>query len=148
MILNEFIKLFERDIERLKLEIKAYSKEENLWKTDQMITNSAGNLCLHLIGNMSHFVGKEIGRFDYTRDRDFEFAGKNVPKAELISMVEKLQSIVTASLDGMDEPMLDKQYPLEVFGEKMTHSYFLFHLYGHFSYHLGQINYHRRLLDI
>lgn len=147
MVLKEFIKLFERDIERLKLEIDAYSKEENLWKIDHNITNSAGNLCLHLVGNMSNYVGKEIGGFEYARDREFEFAGKNVPRSELIQLIEKLQGIVTASLEGLDETMLDKDYPLEVFGAKMTHSYFLIHLFGHFSYHLGQINYHRRLLD-
>src|SRR5690606_29654214 len=146
MALQEFIFLFERDIEKLKLEICAYSKEENLWKSDHNITNSAGNLCLHLVGNMSHFVGKEMGGFDYVRDREFEFDGKNVPKAELIAMVEKLQEVITSSLEGMDESMLARDYPLEVFGAKMTHSYFLIHLFGHFSYHLGQINYHRRLL--
>ncbi len=147
MVLKEFIRLFERDTERLKLEIGAYSTEENLWKVDHNITNSAGNLCLHLVGNMSHFVGKEIGGFDYKRDREFEFAGKNVPKSELIELIEKLQDVVTASLEGLEEIMLERDYPLEVFGAKMTHSYFLIHLYGHFSYHLGQINYHRRLLD-
>ncbi|WP_057936458.1 DinB family protein [Algoriphagus resistens] len=147
MILEELIKLFERDTEKLKLEISAYSQEENLWKVDGSIANSAGNLCLHLIGNMSHFVGKEIGGFDYTRDRDFEFAGKNVPKSELIAGIEKLQNVVTASLEGLDESMLEKDYPLEVFGRKMSHNFFLVHLFGHFSYHLGQINYHRRLLD-
>lgn len=147
MVLEEFIRLFERDTDRLKLEINAYSKEENLWKVDQNITNSAGNLCLHLVGNMLHFVGKEIGGFEYIRDREFEFAGKNVPKVELIQMIEKLQGVVTASLEGLDESMLAKDYPLEVFGFRMTHSYFLIHLFGHFSYHLGQINYHRRLLD-
>jgi len=147
MILKELITLFERDTDRLMLEINAYSNESNLWKLDQNITNSAGNLCLHLVGNMCHFVGKEIGGFDYTRDREFEFAGRNVPRAKLVTMVENLQSIVIASLEGLDEGMLEKDYPLEVFGAKMTHGYFLMHLFGHFSYHLGQINYHRRLLD-
>ncbi|PZX56856.1 uncharacterized protein DUF1572 [Algoriphagus ratkowskyi] len=147
MILEEFISLFERDIKRMKLEISAYLKEENLWKVDQNITNSAGNLCLHLIGNMSHYVGKEIGGFDYIRDREMEFAGKNVPKSELIAMIEKLENVITASLEGLDEGMLKKDYPLEVFGSMMSHNYFLIHLFGHFSYHLGQINYHRRLLD-
>ena len=147
MVLEEFIRLFERDIERLKLEINAYSKEENLWKVEQNITNSAGNLCLHLVGNMLHFVGKEMGGFEYVRDREFEFAGKNVSRAELVEMIEKLKGVVTASLEGLDESMLAKDYPLEVFGFRMPHSYFLIHLFGHFSYHLGQINYHRRLLD-
>ncbi|WPR77114.1 DinB family protein [Algoriphagus sp. NG3] len=147
MTLREISTLFERDIAKLKSEIDAYTKEENLWKVESNIANSAGNLCLHLIGNMTHFVGKEMGGLEYVRDRDFEFAGKHVPKAELISGIEKLQKTVTASLEGMGEEMLEKDYPLEVFGSKMTHGFFLIHLFGHFSYHLGQINYHRRLLD-
>ncbi|PZX54880.1 DinB family protein [Algoriphagus chordae] len=147
MSLKDFIQLFERDIEKLKQEILAYSNEDNLWKTDYKITNSAGNLCLHLIGNMSNYVGKEMGGFDYLRDREFEFAGKNVPKSELLDRLEKLQQVVTASLEGLDESMLERDYPLEVFGGKMSHNFFLIHLFGHFSYHLGQINYHRRLLD-
>ncbi|MEP0710378.1 MULTISPECIES: DUF1572 family protein [Cytophagales] len=147
MALKELIRLFERDIELLKVEINAYSREENLWKVEPNITNSAGNLCLHLVGNMSHFVGKEIGGFGYIRDREFEFAGKHVPKSDLLVRIERLQQVVTVSLEGLDESMLEKHYPLEVFGEKMSYSYFLIHLFGHFSYHLGQINYHRRLLD-
>ena len=147
MFLNDLIRLFERDTVRLKLEINAYSNEVNLWKVAPGITNSAGNLCLHLIGNMMCFVGKEIGGFDYNRDRIFEFAGKNVPKSELVARIEKLQHIITASLEGLDESMLERDYPLEVFGEKMSHNYFLISLFGHFGYHLGQINYHRRLLD-
>ncbi|MCE7056017.1 DinB family protein [Algoriphagus sp. AGSA1] len=147
MSIKEITKLFERDIAKLKAEIDAYTKEENLWIVEPNIANSGGNLCLHLIGNMSHFVGKEMGKFKYVRDRDFEFAGKHVPKTELISSIEKLQKMVTASLEGMGEEMLGKDYPLEVFGYKMTHGFFLIHLFGHFSYHLGQINYHRRLLD-
>ena len=147
MLIREYISLFERDLSKLSQEIESYSREENLWLVTGEITNSAGNLCLHLVGNLSHFIGKGIGGFDYRRDRDFEFAGKGVQRKELLERIEQAKRMLVASLEGLDESMLSQDYPVEVFGYKMTHNYFLIHLFGHFSYHLGQINYHRRILD-
>ncbi len=146
MKLLELGSLFQRDIDRLYTEIESYPTEASLWIISNEIANSGGNLCLHLIGNLSHFVGKEIGGLPYARDREFEFGGKNVPKAELLKGVQKLRKIMSTSLEGMNESLLEKEYPVQVFGYPMSHSYFLIHLYGHLNYHLGQINYHRRLL--
>ncbi|MBN7816684.1 DinB family protein [Algoriphagus pacificus] len=146
MLLSELIVLFERDLDRLYKEIEQYSSEEILWSTSHQISNPAGNLCLHLLGNLQAFVGHELGGFDYTRDREFEFAGKDVPKAQLLDDIKKVKRIMVSSLEGMDESILTKNYPKEVFGKPMSNEYFLIHLYGHFNYHLGQINYHRRLL--
>lgn len=146
MLLSELIVLFERDLDRLYKEIELYSSEEILWSTSHQISNSAGNLCLHLLGNLQAFVGHELGGFDYTRDREFEFAGKDVPKAQLLDDIKKVKRVMISSLEGMDESLLTKNYPKEVFGKPMSNEYFLIHLYGHFNYHLGQINYHRRLL--
>lgn len=147
MLLNELIKLFERDLDRLYKEIDAYTDEKVLWEIENQISNSGGNLCLHLLGNLQAFVGHELGGFDYQRDREFEFAGKDVPKSQLLSEITKLKRIMVSSLEGMDEALKDKNYPIEVFGRPMTNEYFLIHLYGHFNYHLGQINYHRRILQ-
>jgi hypothetical protein len=58
MLQQEFIKLFERDLDKLKQEISAYTNEDDLWKIKDGIANSSGNLCLHLVGNLKHFVGK------------------------------------------------------------------------------------------
>ncbi|MEN2282014.1 DUF1572 family protein [Algoriphagus sp. SE2] len=147
MLLTQLIQLFERDIDRLYKEIEAYSDEDTLWKTDHKINNSAGNLCLHLLGNLQAFVGHELGGFNYERDREFEFAGKNVPKSKLLADIINLKRIMISSLEGMDESLITKNYPKEIFGKPMTNEFFLIHLYGHFNYHLGQINYHRRLLN-
>lgn len=140
--------LFGRDLDRLTQEIKSYSDEKNLWLIDDTISNSAGNLTLHLIGNLNNFIGKEIGGFDYKRNREFEFGAKNVPREELINELSNCKHKLIVSLEGMDISLINKDYPLEIFGEKMTHCFFLTHLYGHLNYHLGQINYHRRFLDI
>ncbi len=140
--------LFRRDLEKLKLEVSQYQHEQNLWKTDGNIINSAGNLCLHLVGNLNHFIGTILGSTGYVRQREREFSDKNVPRQELLRMVEETMTVVEQSLGKVSDKQLQKAYPIEVFGYPMTTEYFLIHLAMHLDYHLGQINYHRRLLDI
>lgn len=147
MEIKNLIQLFERDLNRLTKEIESYEDENNLWVKDGQITNSGGNLVLHLIGNLKHFIGKEIGGYDYQRNREFEFAGKNVPRLKLLEEIQVCKDQLIVSLEGMDESLLSENYPIEVFGHKMSYTFFLLHLYSHMNYHLGQINYHRRLLD-
>ncbi|SDI91095.1 Protein of unknown function [Chryseobacterium taeanense] len=148
MITESIQSLFIRDLNKLRTEIDAYSDEKNIWKTDKNISNSAGNLCLHLVGNLSHFVGAILGKSGYVRTRELEFSLKDVPRAELIQQIESTIEIVNSSLGRLSAEELMKEYPLEPFGYPMTTEYFLIHLFGHLSYHLGQINYHRRLLDL
>lgn len=141
-------KLFRRDLEKLKQEISAYSREENLWKTGKGISNPGGNLCLHLVGNLNTYIGAEIGKTGYIRNRDMEFSAKDIPQTELISRIENTIEVVEKSLSTLQEADLEKEYPVKVFAEEMTIGYFLMHLTAHLAYHLGQINYHRRLLDV
>lgn len=148
MITESLKSLYNRDLNKLKEEIEAYQKEENLWKTGQNISNSAGNLCLHLVGNLNHFIGKHIGNTDYVRHRDLEFSLKDIPRAELIEKVEATATMIDSVLSQLSEEDLKGEYPLVVFESKMSTDYFLIHLIAHLDYHLGQINYHRRLLDI
>jgi uncharacterized damage-inducible protein DinB len=146
MLRKILTELYERDLGKLKDEIVQYSDEADLWKTGGEITNPAGNLCLHLTGNLKHFFGAVIGGTGYVRDRDLEFANKNVSKAEMLADIDATRNVVLSTLAGMTEEDFEKVYPIEVFGQPMTTGYFLTHLTTHFNYHLGQINYHRRLI--
>lgn len=146
-VLSALSEVLLRDLTKLEEEVKAYHDEANLWKVEGAISNSGGNLCLHLCGNLRHFVGKVMGGIPYQRDRDFEFAARNIPRVELLEQIEATKSSVKESLARLDPALLDKPYPIEVFGKPMTALYFLVHLAGHLNYHLGQINYHRRLLE-
>lgn len=140
--------LFERDINRLKAEIELYSDEKKLWIVEKGISNSAGNLCLHLIGNLNAYIGAELGKTGYVRQRDLEFSAKDVARNELIDKVEATIEMVKKSLSTVTQEQLESDYPIMVFKEKITTGLFLVHLATHLNYHLGQINYHRRLLDI
>jgi uncharacterized damage-inducible protein DinB len=144
---DALIKIYDRDIERLKKEIESFTEENNLWRITGNIKNSAGNLCLHLVGNLNHYIGKNIGNSDYKRDRDAEFSLKNMPKQELVKQVEETKKIVLSALKKITEKDLQKNHVENVFGYEMTNEFFLVHLATHLSYHLGQINYIRRILE-
>ena len=139
--------LFKRDLNRLKKEIEAYGNEEHIWLVSNNISNSAGNLCLHLTGNLNHFIGAELGKTGYIRQREREFSEKHLPRIELLFNLEETIRTIDKTLQLLDPKKLDEEYPILVFTEKMTTGYFLTHLATHLAYHLGQISYHRRLLD-
>ena len=147
MIIEALQKIFKRDLEKLKQEIASYRDENNLWVVDKSIANSSGNLCLHLVGNLNTYIGEEIGKTGYVRNRDLEFSLKNIPQLQLVKMIEDTIAVVENGLNKLNENDLEKEYPLLVFKEKTSIGYFLIHLAVHLGYHLGQVNYHRRLLD-
>lgn len=144
---DALIELFERDILRLKDEINSYQHEENIWLVAPGISNSAGNLCLHLVGNLNHFIGAVLGNSGYVRERDKEFADKHVPVVKLVSMVEATRDIVVSTLKSMSEDSFTKDFPEIKHDKILKTDFMLMHLLAHLSYHLGQVNYHRRLLE-
>jgi uncharacterized damage-inducible protein DinB len=147
-MLTETLKsLFNRDLNKLKVEIESYQNESQIWAIDKNISNSAGNLCLHLIGNLNTYIGAELGKTGYLRNRPLEFSLKDIPRPEIISKIDETISVVDNTLDSLLETDLKAIYPQIVFEKEMTTEFFLVHLSTHLAYHLGQINYHRRLLD-
>jgi len=146
MLIETVKSLFNRDLNKLKEEIEAYQTESQLWVIDKNIANSAGNLCLHLIGNLNTYIGAELGKTGYVRDRPLEFSAKDIPKNQLISKINETILVVNNTLDSLTEADLQTIYPQIVFEKEMTTGFFLVHLSTHLAYHLGQINYHRRLV--
>ena len=146
MITTVLISLFERELDNLTEEIKAYEQDELLWKIADGINNSGGNLCLHLTGNLQHFIGATLGESGYIRNREAEFKLKNIPKQKLLEEIENTKRIVTDALEQVSKKELDSDFPIQVFDEPLTTEYFLVYLLRHLSYHIGQINYHRRMI--
>lgn len=146
MKLNHLKQLFTRDLEKLIVEISAYENQDDIWKTAPGISNSAGNLALHICGNLRHFLGAVLGNDGYLRNRDSEFQTKDIPADQLIAEAKVTISVVNQVMTFLPEESLNEIYPVELFGKPMTTGFFFIHLYGHLNYHLGQVNYHRRLL--
>lgn len=140
--------LFNRDLNKLKLEIQSYQNEAKIWAVDEQILNSAGNLCLHLIGNLNTYIGAALGSSGYIRHRELEFSLKNIPRTELITKIDETIIVVDTTLSNLSEDQLEHEFPIIVFESKDSTGFILTHLTTHLAYHLGQINYHRRLLDI
>jgi hypothetical protein len=147
-MLNQVLKtIFNRDLTKLRTEIASYKHETNLWKVDKDIANPAGNLCLHLVGNLNTYIGAILGNSGYIRNRDLEFSLRDVPKEELIRKIDDTINVVSRVLDTLTPEQMQREYPQLVLEEKTSTEFFLVHLATHLTYHLGQVNYHRRLID-
>jgi uncharacterized damage-inducible protein DinB len=146
MLIKILSEIYKRDLDKLKAEIEAYEHEGDLWKKGGEIPNSAGNLCLHLIGNLRHYFGAVLGGTDYVRDRDAEFATGYAPRGQMLAEIDSALRDINAVLEKLSDEDLAAEYPIDVFGHPITTGWFITHLSTHFNYHLGQINYHRRLI--
>jgi len=146
-IIPYLISLFNRDLDKLKSELKAYQDFSNCWRIEPNISNSAGNLALHLIGNLNHFVGATLGNTGYLRKRDMEFSQKDIPSTALLEQIDDTKEMIRSVLLTLSKEELESEFRRNPFEVNMTTEYFLMHLLTHLSYHLGQINYHRRLIE-
>lgn len=146
MLIDTLLFLYERDLNRLKNEISSYPTEIALWVVRSQINNSAGNLCLHLIGNLNTYIGTVLGNSGYVRNREAEFSLKNIPLSELLTKIDATRAMIQQTLPRLTPTALTQEYPQPVFDYPMTTEFFLVHLATHLTYHLGQINYHRRLV--
>lgn len=147
MLKESLVEVLNRDINKLKIEIELYEDESKLWVIENDIKNSGSNLALHLVGSLKHFIGNILGGIKYNRDRDGEFSKKNIPRKELLKEIEETKEIVVKTINSLDKNDFNKIYPVDVFNKKMTTIFFLIHITTHLNYHLGQINYHRRILS-
>jgi len=147
MIAEQLNAIMQRELRSLKRELKAYSDEADIWQEPGGISNSAGTLTLHVLGNLQHFVGAILGATGYQRDRQAEFERRNTPRAELLEEIDRTLQVVGATLASLETGSLTAQFPVP-FGEtSVTTGDFLIHLTTHLAFHLGQIDYHRRLVS-
>jgi Protein of unknown function (DUF1572) len=141
---HELAVLFRRDLTRMAQEIEAFPNEEALWKTLPGVTNSAGNLALHIEGNLREYIGRQLGKLDYTRKRDLEFSSKEVSKKDLAARLSELRESIPSVISQLSEEQMEMDYPEVVLGVPLSTRQFLISLYGHLNWHLGQVDYLRR----
>jgi len=142
--LPNLVRIFQNQLAQLEKEISLYD-EHLLWTINPGITNPGGNLTLHLVGNLNYYIGANLGKTGYIRNRE-EFAAKNIPSAELLKMIRETSEMIAEALN-FPETDLEQEYPIMVLDKPTSVQYFLLHLSAHLSYHLGQINYIRRILQ-
>lgn len=112
--------------------------DEQVWWRPNEESNSVGNIVLHLTGSLNHFLNRNIGGIDYTRDREAEFAERRaIPKAELMAMFDEMVGRAERTFDGLTPERLADPSP-----EPKMHAIVLEDLLGilaHIANHAGQI---------
>ena len=138
--------LYERDLNKLIDELNLFKKEKDIWKIKGDVKNSAGNLALHLIGNLNHFIGRTLGHTDFIRKREDEFSLKDIPREKLIEQANEVKEVIKKTLPTITEEDMKKEFPLKIGDHEFTTETLLTFLLAHLNYHLGQVNYLRRML--
>ena len=146
MLNSMLVSFYERDLRKVIEEINQFKNEADLWRTQGSVKNSSGNLVLHLIGGMNYHIGANMGHTGYIRDRDQEFSRKGVERKVLVDQLETLMARIGKTVNAMTPEDLEAEYPMLFDGEKRSNSYMLVQLLTHLNYHLGQVNYLRRII--
>jgi uncharacterized damage-inducible protein DinB len=138
--------ILRRDLDAVHRSVEAYPDDASLWAERPGLPNSGGTLVLHLAGNLQHFVGAVLGGSGYRRDRPSEFSRRDVPREALVAEIETAQRAVERALSAMPDEAFEQPYPESIGGRTVATGDLLVHLAVHLAYHLGQIDYHRRLV--
>ncbi len=145
-VVGDYARFFGRELATVRDELLAYPDETLIWTMPPGVPNSAGTLALHIAGNLRWFIGAQLGGSGYKRDRDAEFSLRDVNRSELIRQVEAAADEVARGLATLEDARLDEPFPLEVGGVRLPTGRFIGHLAVHLAYHLGQMDYHRRIV--
>jgi len=142
-----------RDLDAATREVELYPSDAALWQTQGGITNAGGALARHIAGNLRHFIGHVLGKSDYARNRHAEFAPSDLTKKQVADELRAASKEVDAALQSLvasrdaGAAVLAAPFPTPVANKQLSTQQFLIHLTSHLGYHLGQLDYHRRMTD-
>ncbi|HEX2863493.1 MAG TPA: DinB family protein, partial [Deinococcales bacterium] len=135
-----------RDIATLERELDLYPDDASVWAEPPGLPNPAGTLFLHLAGSLQHFFGAALGGLGYVRDRDAEFRQRGLPRADLRAQLAAARRGVEAAFGRLGEADLDREFPVRFADAPFSTRLTLLQFASHLAYHLGQIDYHRRVV--
>jgi uncharacterized damage-inducible protein DinB len=142
-----------RDLDAAIREVELYASDDALWQTQDGITNSGGALARHIAANLRHFIGHVLGKSDYARNRHAEFAPSDLTRKQVAAELRAASREVDAALKALvasgdaGAARVAAPYPTPVANKQLSTQQFLIHLTSHLGYHLGQLDYHRRMND-
>jgi hypothetical protein len=145
MFASELAALYSRDLARLIQELRAFPDTASVWKTVPGVSNAAGTLAPHLEGGLRHFIGLRLGKIDYRRDRPLEFSARGVERDKLVARLEAVHASIPKVIAALSDAELDTVDPGNGTDKPLTTRQWLVHLYGHLNYHVGQVDYIRRV---
>jgi hypothetical protein len=145
-MIEDVRRLLVRELQAFAREVELFPDDESLFRTAPGVTNSAGNLALHVCGNLQHFVGAVLGGTGYVRNRDLEFRARSGRRADIARDLHHTAAVVTKTLDELAPEAVERPYPQPVADLQLPCRLFLIHLAVHLSFHLGQAGYLRRIV--
>jgi len=109
-----------------------------VWWRPNESSNSAGNLALHLAGNVTQWIVGGVGGEPDVRDRDGEFGARGgMDAAGLAAHLEQAVARADAVLARLSpDALMDER---EIQGRRTTAFAAIYHVVEHFSTHTGQI---------
>ena len=143
---NDLADLFRRDLATLVREVEAFPSDEMLWQTARGINNAAGNLVLHLEGNLREYIGRQLGGIEYVRDRPLEFSSRGISRRELAERIAELIAAIPPVIASLSVQQMESPFPEVVLERALSTHAFLIHLLAHLNWHMGQLDYLRRVL--
>ena len=140
-------RLILRELRAVRREVEAYPEDGLLWREVPGLPNPGGTLALHVAGNLRHYVGAVLGGSGYVRDRDAEFSDRGLTRAAVVERVDAAIEAVDTTIATLPPDTLDASYPEAVLDQRPRTGDYLAHLASHLAYHLGQLDYHRRMVS-
>jgi len=133
-----------RELAAVRRSVEAYPDDASLWRLPAGLPNAGGTLVLHIAGNLRHYVGRMLGGVPYERDREAEFARRDVARDALLAEIDAAHDAVEQSLATVSDDAIRAVFPERISGRAFATDDLLLHLASHLAYHLGQLDYHRR----
>jgi hypothetical protein len=145
-LLEDLKVLYLREIATLERELDLYPDDASVWKELPGLPNPTGNLFLHLAGSLQHFFGATLGNTGYQRNREAEFTKRNVSRHDLKQELSRARHGVIAAFEHLTEDRLTQVFPVQFADAPFSTRLTLLQFLSHLAYHLGQVDYHRRVV--
>jgi len=119
--------------------------EDQVWKHANTSTASVGNLVLHLCGNVGQWINSTLGSDADQRVRDAEFSDTgSLDKSQLLAKLDETMTKATTIIGALSDTDLIREFDVQCYRESGTA--IIVHVTEHFSYHVGQVTLHTKLL--
>ncbi|WP_254509910.1 DinB family protein [Anatilimnocola floriformis] len=117
--------------------------DDQFWAKPYPYGNSFGNIVLHLIGNLSYYIGTQIEHTGYVRDRDSEFAivQQGRKKDEILAELDETVAMVIRSLGNQADNDWSRQYVAQGVDDVPDRFSIYLRCCVHFHHHIGQMTY-------
>ena len=112
--------------------------DEQIWWRPNEQSNSIGNIVLHVSGSLNLYLNRNLGRIDYDRNREAEFAERRtIPKAELLAIFDDMVAKAERTFDGLTLERLGDPSPEPKMHKSVVED--VINIAVHLSNHVGQI---------